>query len=224
MKVYAIIPSGGTGKRINTPLPKQYIKFSGKELIAYTLEIFQKNTNVNKIVIPAQKEYFNLLNGIIDKYKLNKVSKIVEGGKDRQHSVQNALESIDAKDDDLIIVHDAVRPLLPPSILNNAIETAKIYGNVIVAIKAKDTLIKGSDTVTEYIDRNEIYYVQTPQIFPCKNLRKAFDNAKKEGFIGTDESMLVTKAGFSVKIVEGSSINFKVTDKSDIELLHKILN
>lgn len=224
MKVYAIIPSGGTGKRINTLLPKQYIKFSGKELIAYTLEIFQKNTYVNKIVIPAQKEYFNLLNGIIDKYKLNKVSKIVEGGKDRQHSVQNALESIDTKDDDLIIVHDAVRPLLPPSILNYAIETAKIYGNVIVAIKAKDTLIKGSDTVIEYIDRNEIYYVQTPQIFPCKNLRKAFDNAKKEGFIGTDESMLVTKAGFSVKIVEGSSINFKVTDKSDIELLHKILN
>ncbi len=222
MKVYAIIPSGGTGKRTNTPLPKQYMKFHRKELIAYTLEIFQQSKQIDEIVIVAQKDYFELLNEIVEKYKLNKVTKIVEGGSERQHSVRKGLESIKAKEDDLIAVHDAVRPLLSPNILNKAIETAKEYENVVVAIKARDTLIKGEESVAEYIDRNEIYYAQTPQIFLYKNLKAAFEKAAKENFIGTDESMLVKRAGCQVKIVEGSSLNIKITSDDDIELFRRI--
>ncbi|MCF8240438.1 MAG: 2-C-methyl-D-erythritol 4-phosphate cytidylyltransferase [Melioribacteraceae bacterium] len=223
MKIYAIIPAGGSGKRTGKSIPKQYLKFNGQELIAYTLDIFQQNNLVDEIIIPAGKDYFEKLNSIKETFGLTKVSNIIEGGRERQNSVFNALSSLNAVDDDLIIVHDAVRPLLSQEILNNAIETAIEHRSVVVAIKAKDTLIKGTDMVNEYLSREEIYYAQTPQIFSFSILNAAMEKAVKENFPGTDESMLVKNAGYNVHLVEGSSLNFKVTTESDIDLLHLIL-
>ena len=223
MKVFAIIPSGGLGKRVNNPLPKQYLKFHGKELVVYTLEVFQKCNLIDEIILSAQKDFFPKLNQIKEKYSISKLSNIVEGGMERQHSVFNALKSINAKDDDLVAVHDAVRPLLPKNVLTGAIETAKECGGCVVAIKAKDTLIKGNDSVSSYIDRNEIFYAQTPQIFRYKILLDAMQKADEENFIGTDESMLVHRCGYIVKIVEGSSLNFKITNQDDIKLFEMIV-
>ncbi|MFA5803197.1 MAG: 2-C-methyl-D-erythritol 4-phosphate cytidylyltransferase [Melioribacteraceae bacterium] len=223
MKTFAIIPSGGTGNRIGTDLPKQYLQFNGKELIAYTIDIFQKCDLIDDIIISACKDYFDLLHTIKNNYSFSKISKIVEGGEERQHSVFNALKSINAKDDDLIIVHDAVRPLLPRDILMKAIETAKISGSAVVAIKAKDTLVKGLDSVISYIDRQDIFYLQTPQIFHFRILMDAFIKAEKEEFIGTDESMLVQRAGNKVNIVSGSSFNFKITTEEDLLILDNII-
>lgn len=222
MKVYAIIPSGGVGRRINSSLPKQYIKIHGKELIAYTLEIFQNCDKIDEIIIPAQKDFFDLLLKIKSVYNLTKLNKIVEGGEERQDSVFNALNSISPSDDDLILVHDAARPLLEQRILNQAIETAKEYGTALVALKAKDTIVKGEDFVSEYLNRNEIFQVQTPQIFSFQVFRQAFISAKNEGFIGTDESILVHRASNPVKMVEGSSLNFKITTDSDLDLFRLI--
>jgi len=222
MKTYAIIPSGGVGKRINSSLPKQYIPIHGKELIAYTLEIFQKCNQIDEIIIPAQYDYFELLNNIKLKYGISKLTGIVEGGFERQDSVLNALESISPDNDDLIAVHDAARPLLPVKILENALNAAKEFDNSIVAIKAKDTLVKGNEYVKEYLNREEIYYIQTPQIFKYKVLYESMILAKKNGFIGSDESILVHQASNKIKIVEGSSLNFKVTTDSDLDLLELI--
>ena len=225
MRTYAIIPSGGVGKRIESSLPKQYIQVNGKELIAYTLEVFQNCDQVDEIIIPAQKEYFDLLNSIKTKYGITKLTKIVEGGEERQHSVFNALQSIPADENDLIAVHDAARPLLPNEVLLNAIETAKEFNSVIVAIKAKDTLIKGNDFVKGYIDRNEVFYVQTPQIFKFNILSESMITAQKQDFLGFDESILVHKTSNNkIKIVEGSSLNFKVTTNSDLDLFRLIVN
>lgn len=222
MKVYAIIPSGGVGRRINSSLPKQYIKVHGKELIAYTLEKFQNCEKVAKIIIPAQKDFFDILFKIKSEYNLTKLNKIVEGGKERQDSVLNALNSITPDDNDLILVHDAARPLLEESILNEAIETAKECGTALVALKAKDTIIKGTEFVGEYLNRNQIFQVQTPQVFSYKIFQKAIMSAKNEGFLGTDESILVHRASYKVKIVEGSSLNFKITTDSDLDLFRLI--
>lgn len=218
MKIFAIIPSGGTGKRINSTLPKQYIKFNGKELIAYTLEVFQKCELIDEIVISAQKEFFKLLDEIKEHYSFTKLSKIVQGGEERQNSVFNALKSLHASDEDLVVVHDAARPLLPQNVLINAIETAKKFGSAVVATKAKDTLIKGNDFVLSFIDREEFYYAQTPQIFSYKILSEAFMKASEDNFLGTDESMLVHRIGHKIKLVEGSSFNFKITNQDDIKL------
>ena len=222
MKTFAIIPAGGKGKRGGTETPKQYLRFQGKELMAYTLEVFQKNILINDIIIAAEPEYFSLLEQIKRKFNLTKISKIVEGGKERQDSVYNALKSIKTNDDDLIVVHDAARPLLPDDILTKAINTAKEKGNALVCLKAKDTLLKGDQIVKEYVDRTEIQYVQTPQIFKYGDLVKAMKNAYENDFIGTDESMLIKELGIDINIVEGSMLNFKVTTATDIEMFEKL--
>lgn len=222
MKTFVIIPAGGKGKRGGTSTPKQYIRFHGKELIVYTLEVFQKCNLVDEIIIAAEPPFFSLLNKIVKDYNLTKINRIVEGGEERQDSVNNALKSIKADDNDLIAVHDAARPLLPESILTKAINTAKEKGNALVCIKAKDTLLKGDQIVKEYVDRSEIYYVQTPQIFRYKDLKKAMKKAYENNFIGTDESMLIKEIGIDINIVEGSMLNFKVTTMTDIEMFEKL--
>jgi 2-C-methyl-D-erythritol 4-phosphate cytidylyltransferase len=223
MKVFAIIPAGGKGTRSGYILPKQYHKIHGKELIGYTLEIFQKNRSVDEIVISADPFYFRLLEKIKKKYSISKLTRLVEAGQDRQDSVYNGLNSISPSADDLILVHDAVRPLLPGKVLSDAIKIAKVKGNAIVCIKAKDTLIRENDLVKKYIEREGVYYVQTPQIFRYSMLKKAMDSAFKNRFIGTDESMLVCRLNGKINIVEGSVFNFKVTSKEDIKLFSKII-
>jgi 2-C-methyl-D-erythritol 4-phosphate cytidylyltransferase len=222
VRVFAIIPAGGKGKRSGTETPKQYLKFHGKELIACTLEVFQKNNLVDEIIISAEPNFFSLLEEIKRKFNLIKISKIVEGGEERQDSVYNALKSIKANDDDLIAVHDAARPLLPDDILIKAINIAKEKGNALVCLKARDTLLKGDQVVREYVDRSEMYYVQTPQIFKYGDLMKAVKKAYEKNFIGTDESMLIKELDIDINIVEGSMLNFKVTTATDIEIFEKL--
>lgn len=228
MKTIAIIPAGGKGLRIgitdkSNAVPKQYLKIKGKELIIYTLQTFQKNNLIDKIIVAADPEYFDLLVRLVKKYKLKKLNLIVEGGETRQDSVYNALLSSEAEPDDIIVVHDAARALLPANVLTDAINTTRKKGNALVCIKAKDTLIKGKRIVEEYLNRDEVYYVQTPQIFKYKELVRAMNKAYKEKFIGTDESMLVERIGKKVNIVEGSVFNFKVTTKEDVELFRKLV-
>ena len=228
MTSIAIIPAGGKGLRVGIATkkgiatPKQYLKVNGKEIIVYTLQTFQKNKHIDKIIIAAEPEYFPLLLRLIKKYKLSKVKLIVEGGSTRQQSVYNAVLSSEVNENDLIVVHDAARPMLPDDVLTKAIETAKQKGNALVCIKAKDTLIKGNKFVTEYLNRDEVYYVQTPQVFKYKDLERAFSKAHSEKFVGTDESMLIKRAGKKVSIVEGSVFNFKITTREDVELFKRI--
>jgi 2-C-methyl-D-erythritol 4-phosphate cytidylyltransferase len=222
MKVYAIIPSGGIGKRINNPLPKQYIKFHGKELISYTISVFQKCDLVDEIIIASQKEYFYLIDEIKSKYGFTKLTNIVEAGSERQFSVFNAVKSLKADSEDIILVHDAVRPLLSEEILADVIYSAKKFGSAVVSVKAKDTLIKGDSFVEDYIDRNKFYYAQTPQAFKYKIFLEAMNKSEQENFIGTDESMLIKRAGHEIKIVEGSSLNFKITTDDDAKIFAKI--
>ncbi|MCK9280909.1 MAG: 2-C-methyl-D-erythritol 4-phosphate cytidylyltransferase [Melioribacteraceae bacterium] len=223
MKISVIIPSGGLGKRINTPLPKQYLKIFGKEIIAYTLLTFQKIKEIDEIIIAADPFYFKLLQKIIKKYDLSKVSFLVEAGSERQYSVENAIKLINPTSDNIVLVHDAVRPLVSSKIIKDAIKAAIEHGNSVVAIKSKDTLLKGTDFVSKYLDRDEIFYVQTPQVFNGTDIRKAFYKAKEDNFLGTDESMLVKKCGKKIFIVEGSSLNFKITNKDDLHLFKSLV-
>jgi len=223
MKIIAIIPAGGKGNRSGFNIPKQYLKFNGKELIVYTLQVFQNNDLIDEIVIPAEPAYFDLLKKIKKDYELTKLTKVVEGGDERQDSVHNALNEIKADDEDLIVVHDAARALLPPEVLTNSILAAKQKGNAVVCIKAKDTLIKGKNTISDYINRDDVYYVQTPQIFKAGDLKRAMQNAYKNNFIGTDESMIIKEIGIEVNIVEGSVMNFKVTTDEDINMFERLV-
>ena len=224
MKTIAVIPAGGKGIRGGSAVPKQYLKINSKELIVYTLEVFQSNKLIDEIIISAEPKYFELLKELKSKYNLSKISNIVEGGNERQDSVYNALKSIkNISGNDLVAVHDAARPLLPQKVLTDAITIAKEKGNALVCIKSKDTLIKGNQVVENYLDRNEVFYVQTPQIFRYSILMKAMKKAYEEELIGTDESMLVRRIGEKVNLVEGSPMNFKVTTLEDIEIFEGLV-
>ncbi len=223
MKTYAIIPAGGKGIRSGSSAPKQYLKFNGKELIVYTIEVFQKNKHVDEIITAVSPSYFSLLQKLKKKYRLSKLTNIVEGGEKRQDSVFNALKSILANKTDLIVVHDAARPLLPQDVLTNAIKTAKNKGNALVCLKARDTLINGNKIVKDYLDRNEIYNVQTPQIFRYSDLMNAMNFAYQSKFYGTDESILISNLGKRIHLVEGSPLNFKITTKEDLQIFKKLI-
>ena len=224
MKTVAIIPAGGRGIRSGSSVPKQYLKFKKKELIIYTLEVFQQNDLIDEIIVSVEEIYINLISELKVEYNLSKIIDIVEGGKERQNSVFNALKSVsNASQNDLIVIHDAARPLLPPKVLTDAINTAKQKGNALVCIKAKDTLAKGNNIVESFLDRDEVYYVQTPQIFEYSVLMRAMQNAYRNNFIGTDESMLVKEIGEDVNIVEGSFYNFKITTTDDIEMFERLI-
>jgi 2-C-methyl-D-erythritol 4-phosphate cytidylyltransferase len=224
MKTIAIIPASGRGIRSGTSVPKQYIKYKKKELIVYTLEVFQQNDLIDEIIVSVEEGYINLINKLKVQYNILKITNVVKGGKERQDSVFNALKSVnEASKNVLIAVHDAARPLLPQKVLTNAINTAKQKGNALVCIKAKDTLVIGNSIVETFLERDEVYYVQTPQIFKYSILIKAMENAYQRKFIGTDESMLVKEIGEKVNIVEGSVYNFKITNADDIEMFERLI-
>jgi len=223
MKTIAIIPAGGKGTRFAESLPKQYHQIHGKEILIYTLEIFQNCSLIDEIFISAEKNFTKLIDNLAGKYCISKLKKIVAGGNERQDSVYNALKSIKAKNNDLIVIHDAVRPMLAEKLLVKILKIAEKFDNVTVCLKTRDTLIKGRGFVNSYIDRKNIYNVQTPQVFRYKILKEAMELARKENFYGTDESMLVKRAGYKIKLIEGSSFNIKVTLFEDVELLNRLL-
>lgn len=224
MKTIVIIPAAGVGKRCNTNLPKQYVKFCGKEMLAYTIEKFQNCKAIDEIIIAVNMEYYNDVISIVNKYNLNKVIKVVMGGKERQDSVYNAIKLVDATDDDIVLVHDAARPFVTTHIIESAIDFTLKKGATVVAIAAKDTLLKShSNTAETYLDRKFVYYVQTPQSFKYSILKNAFEYAYANNKYYTDESSLVKEAGFPVEIIEGSFINFKVTTSDDLLLAEKLL-
>ncbi len=223
MKTFAIIPAAGKGKRFGESLPKQFHQIKGKEILVYTLEVFQNCSLVDEIVIPTRQEYFRLVFQLAEKYKITKLKAVIEGGKERQDSVYNAVTSIEAEKNDLVIIHDAARPLLTEKLLSDAVKAAKKSDNILVAFKGKDTLLRKEKNVLNYIDRENIYYVQTPQIFRYGIIKDSLEKAYKENFYGTDESMLVIKAGYKVEIVEGLASNIKITTPEDVEFFEKFV-
>lgn len=223
MRTIAIIPAAGKGKRMKSSVPKQFRKVQGKPVLAYTLEVFQKCKEIDEIVVAAQKSTFKQIRKIAEEYKIKKLINIVEGGKERQDSVYKALISLDSRKNDLVAVHDAARPLLPPAVLLDAIKTAKRKKSALTAIKAKDTLVRGDEKVHSYIDRSDVFYVQTPQIFTYSQLLYAMELAYRDHYTGTDESSVVKKAGFPVQLVEGSLLNFKITTEADFELFARLV-
>ncbi len=209
MRTVAIIPAAGSGSRIGGDVPKQFMKFNDRELIAYTLEVFQNSPLVDEIIVATSGTGHEIIKAIRKRDSLSKLTKIVEGGKERQDSVFNALKEADLAFDDLAAVHDAARALLPADVLEKAIRHATEKGSALVCMKARDTIGYMEYTELDYIDRSKVYIVQTPQIFRYGELMDAFKKAYAEGWYGTDESSVMRRAGYPVYISEGSASTSK---------------
>jgi len=235
MKVIAIIPAAGLGTRMaSAPVlkgkrpvaTKQFSELGGVPILIRTLRQFAYSPEVAEIYVALRG---NEIEGF--RARLEKESKdiqqnnihLVEGGDHRQHSVANALNSISAADDDIVLVHDAVRPFVTEEIIHEVIRAAQKYGAAIAGLPAIDTVKQVERTadgalITATLPRERVVLAQTPQGFRYDVLKKAFDEAAADGFTGTDEASLVERSGHAVAVVMGSARNIKITAPADMEL------
>ncbi len=218
-KVTAIIVAGGSGKRMGMAIKKQYILLNNKEVLAHTLEVFNKSTLIDTIILVVSEEEIEKVRvEIVEKYALHKVKKIVAGGAERQDSVYNGLMAT-SEDTKYVMIHDGARPFIKEAILKKALEVTLEKEATVVAVPVKDT-IKVVDCkeskVIDTPDRSTLWSIQTPQTFTKELLLKAYEYAKREGLVVTDDSMLVEAYGKSVYIVEGDYTNIKITTPEDL--------
>jgi 2-C-methyl-D-erythritol 4-phosphate cytidylyltransferase len=223
MKVGAIIPAAGRGKRIGASIPKQFLEIQGRPLLHHTLTVFASCKLIDYIVLVMPRADVNEVGkDWMNKYKI--VQEVVVGGEQRQDSVYNGFNSLE-KGTDIVVVHDGVRPFTTPQMITATVEAAQQYGAAITAIPVSDTVKQAADGfVKQTVSRDGLWRVQTPQAFQYGLLQQAFKKAQKDSYYGTDEGSLVEYLGERVKIVPGSELNIKITRKEDLVLGESLLS
>jgi 2-C-methyl-D-erythritol 4-phosphate cytidylyltransferase len=235
MKVVVIIPAAGMGTRMaaapvakekKPAASKQFAELGGTPILIHTLVRFASNVAVAEIVIALRTNEMATFQPRLDmevrNFQQKKIT-VVEGGEHRQQSVANALNATSPAPDDIVVVHDAVRPFVTEEIVNGVIQASQRYGAAIAGVPAVDTVKQVERTaegaiITATIPRERVVMAQTPQAFRYDVLRKAFDEAMADGFIGTDEASVVERSGQKVAVVMGSARNIKITTPADLEL------
>lgn len=225
----AIILAGGVGTRMGIKdTPKQFIDIYGKPILVHTLEKFDNNINIDKICIVSLKNYIEDIQILIRRFEIKKVEWVIEGGRTRQISVSNAIRKLNeiCKCNDIILIHDAVRPLISSRIINENISVAKEFGAVDTVIVSDDTIVKslhGKD-IHSIPKRQELYLGQTPQTFKFDLIKAAHKNAEMNKFEdATDDCQLVLNLDEKVKLVKGDKLNFKITSFEDLTLLKALI-
>lgn len=219
-----IIVAAGTGSRMKKGINKQFIKLNSKEIIAYTIDKFYNNENIDDIVVVIKKDeedYF--IENIINKYKFENI-KIAYGGAERQDSVYNGIKKLE-KNCDIVLVHDGARPFITDNIIKKSIAQAKEHNAVVVGVKVKDTIkvVSEDGNIVDTPNRSYLWSVQTPQVFKYEIITKAYQDAYNDNYYGTDDAMLVERIGYNVKMVEGSYDNIKITTQEDLNFGEQIL-
>jgi 2-C-methyl-D-erythritol 4-phosphate cytidylyltransferase len=237
MKVVVIIPAAGLGTRMapvpgaqgkqkKTPPSKQFTELGGTPILIHTLRRFAAVEAVSEIWIALRENEIAGFRARLEqeaKDILKKKVELVVGGEHRQQSVEQALNAVGATADDVVLVHDAVRPFVTAKIIEEVIDAAKKYGAAIAGLPAVDTVKQVERTadgalIKATIPRAGIVLAQTPQGFRYDVIKKAFDEASADGFLGTDEASLVERSGHEVAVVMGSPRNIKITAPADMEL------
>jgi 2-C-methyl-D-erythritol 4-phosphate cytidylyltransferase len=235
MKVVVIIPAAGLGTRMASApgakgkkpaATKQFTELGGTPILIHTLRKFAASPEVSEIYIALRANEIEAFRARLEKDAKDISQKkihLVEGGEHRQHSVANAMSSVSAGDEDIVLVHDAVRPFVTEEIIHDVIQAAHKYGAAIAGVPAVDTVKQVERTsdgalITATLPRERVVMAQTPQGFRYAVLKKAFDEATADGFVGTDEASLVERSGHAVAVVMGSARNIKITAPADMEL------
>ncbi len=226
-KVIAIIPAAGLGTRMSRGkagvTSKQFFELNGTPILIHTLRKFADCPPVSEIWVALRKNEMAGFRKHLEKSGIRKEIKLVEGGEHRQDSVANALNAVKADDNDIVLVHDAVRPFVDSETIQAVIDSAEKHGAAIAGTPAVDTVKQVERTaegavITSTIIRERVVLAQTPQGFRFSVLKKAFDEAIRDGFSGTDEASLIERGGGAVQVVMGSAKNIKITTPADLEL------
>lgn len=237
MKVIVIIPAAGLGTRMGSVSAtaqgkapsKQFLTIAGAPILVHTLRKFEDTPQVHEIVMAMRPQEGEGFLADLAKHGFKKPIRVVEGGEHRQQSVANALRAVQAADDDIVLVHDAVRPFVDHETIVGVIEAVKKYGAAIAGMPAVDTIKQVERTqdgaiIRATIPREVLVHAQTPQGFRFGQLKKAFEAAESEGFLGTDEAALLEHIGQDVHVVMGSPRNIKITTPSDLDVAELYLS
>ncbi|WP_409966667.1 2-C-methyl-D-erythritol 4-phosphate cytidylyltransferase [Mycovorax composti] len=220
MKKVAIIVAGGSGRRMGTDLPKQFLLVHNKPVLYYTLQTFLSAYDDMQVVLVLGEEYVDMGREIIDAWFDNERIKITIGGPTRFDSVKNGLALVE--EESIIFVHDAVRCTVSKELIQRCYKTALETGSAVPAIKCSDSLrLLGEDGNSEALNREKVVLIQTPQVFHSKILLPAFNIDYKDWF--TDEATVVEAFGMKVSLVEGEKNNIKITHPLDLEIAARII-
>lgn len=224
MKNIAIILASGTGSRCGLNIPKQFYKVNDKTVLEYSIEAFENNPQIHEIIVVSNPDFIDLTNELSNKY--SKVIKVIKGGETRQQSSYNGVMSVQDNDAN-ILLHDAVRPFVTQTIINECIEALQKNNAVNVAIESSDTILEIDENnfIKSVPNRKNLRRVQTPQCFKLDIIKQAHELAKNEkSFQPTDDCGLVLKYKLTpIFVVNGDENNIKITYPSDIEIAKKIL-
>ena len=230
MSTYALILASGKGQRTRQDIPKQFINVHDKPIIIYTLENFQKHPEVDGIVVVCLDGWQDILRAYSRQYNITKLTKIVNGGATVQESCRNgvfALKDI-CSDDDIVIVHDGIRPLVDEEVLSDVIATCRKFGNGVTSLPYNEQIFKKADEISthEYIVRDTLRRVQTPQAYKFGKLLWAYEKAFAEeiGIYGSSyTNTMMVDLGETLYFASGSDRNIKITTVDDIELFKALL-
>jgi 2-C-methyl-D-erythritol 4-phosphate cytidylyltransferase len=223
-KLSLIIPAAGSGVRLGSDIPKPFIEIGGKTILEITLSRFIHLPNLIQVVVACSVE----LQPKVQQLKSSLPEKVefvvVKGGDERQLSIYNALHEV-SDEAEIVAIHDAVRPFIKTTLIQNCCKVASEVGGAVIGIPAKDTIKKVDKTgkVTATPNRSDLWQAQTPQIFRKKILIEAYRSAMDSGFMGTDDASLVENVGGLVQMVKGDQENFKITYPIDLEMAKLIL-
>ncbi len=218
--VRALIFAGGTGVRMNSrSKPKQFLELHGKPIIVYTLEHFEYHEQIDDIVVVCLKDWIHEMRSLVDRYGITKVSRIVEGGATGHDSIYFGLKAMQqtAGDDDVILIHDGVRPLITEELISQNIAAVEKYGNAITVEPARESVIHSKDgqTIDHEPDRNEIYVAKAPQSFRFGQIFECYRKAEDWPQKTIDSSHLLSLLNVPMHMVPSTKNNMKITDPAD---------
>ena len=223
----ALIFAGGTGQRMNTrSKPKQFLELHGKPVIIYTLEHFEFHEEIDSIVVVCLKEWTEELRKSLRRFNINKVTQIVPGGETGHDSICNGLEALwgVAEEDDIVLIHDGVRPLITRKLISDNIQTVRNHGTAITVEAARESVIQSKDgmNVDREPDRDEVYIAKAPQSFYYGMIRKVYERAKADGIKSIDSSHLLSIYGMPMHMVASTKNNIKITDPADYYMFRSL--
>jgi 2-C-methyl-D-erythritol 4-phosphate cytidylyltransferase len=220
VKYYAIIVAGGSGSRMQSEIPKQFLLINGRPVLMHTIEAFFSSSFIPEIIVVLSTDFQSHWKKLCIEHNFIIPHQIVNGGEQRFQSVKNGLKSI--KSPAIVAIHDAVRPCVPMDVIDSAFKQAELQGNAVAAVESRDSVRQKTDVGSLSVNRDSIYLVQTPQIFSIEILNKAYEQEYRSDF--TDDASVVESSGVTIWLIDGDRRNLKITYPEDILVAGTYLN
>ena len=219
MEKYVLIVAGGKGLRMKSELPKQFIEINNKPVLMHTFDAFSSIGNINHFILVLATEYIGYWEELCERHHFKTEHIVIEGGPKRYHSVKKGLSLIPTNS--LVAIHDAARPFISKSIIDNGFDVAARKGNAIPAVAINESIRKISGSLSKSVNRERFKIVQTPQFFQSAKIKKAYEQAFNEKF--TDDANILESSGKQVCLIEGDIKNIKITHPEDLVYAESLL-